>query len=34
MVVTVYLDPLNPQWSTPQLLKGLEDGEFGPFYGP
>ena len=34
MVVTVYLDPLNPQCSTPRLLNGLEDGEFGPFYGP
>ncbi len=34
MAVTVYLDPLNPQWSTPGLLDNLQNGLFGPFYGP
>ncbi|KAL9612697.1 MAG: hypothetical protein Q9167_002733 [Letrouitia subvulpina] len=33
MVVTVYLDPNNKKGSTEALLKKLEDGYFGPFYG-
>ena len=33
-VVTVYLDPTNPQWSTRENLDRLQNGEFGPFYGP
>ncbi|KAK0510532.1 hypothetical protein JMJ35_006964 [Cladonia borealis] len=33
MVVTIYTDPRNPHWSTPQLLDRLQNGEFGPFYG-
>ncbi len=34
MVVTVYTDPRNPHWSTTQLLDTLQNGEYGPFYGP
>ena len=34
MVVTVYIDPRNPQWSTRDLLNSLQAGDFGPFYGP
>lgn len=33
-VVTVYLDPTNPEWSTEEILGRLQNGEFGPFYGP
>ena len=33
-VVTVYLDPTNPKWSTEENLDRLQNGEFGPFYGP
>ena len=34
MVVTIYLDPHNPTWSTSDLLNRLQNGEYGPFYGP
>jgi hypothetical protein len=33
MVVKVYLDTTNPAGSTQDLLKGLQEGDFGPFYG-
>ena len=32
MVVTVFLDPENPQGSNPDALNGLENGRLGPFY--
>ncbi|KAI4279707.1 MAG: hypothetical protein L6R38_004961 [Xanthoria sp. 2 TBL-2021] len=34
MVVTVFLDPSNKEFSTKQRLDMLRDGHFGPFYGP
>lgn len=34
MVVTVYTDPRNTTGSTPQILTRLQNGEYGPFYGP
>lgn len=34
MVVTVYLDPTNPNGSTISRLNQLKEGGFGPFYGP
>lgn len=34
MVVTIFLDPENPHWSTTEHLRNLENGEYGPFYGP
>ena len=34
MVVTVYTDPHNEQGSTPHRLDRLQNGDFGPFYGP
>lgn len=34
MVVTIYIDPRNPHWSTPQLLDSLQNGDYGAFYGP
>ncbi|KAL8924561.1 MAG: hypothetical protein Q9172_002645 [Xanthocarpia lactea] len=34
MVVTVFLDPSNKKGSTKALLDKLQDGYFGPFYGP
>ena len=34
MVVTVYLDPQNQAGSTWDLLDRLQNGEYGPFYGP
>ena len=33
MVITIYLDPGNPQ-STRANLDNLERGVYGPFYGP
>lgn len=33
MVVTIYLDPGNPQHSTEAFLNHLQNGNFGPFYG-
>ena len=32
MVVTIFLDPSNPQGSNRDELDKLEKGEFGPFY--
>lgn len=34
MVVTIYLDPKNHPESTLEILSRLEQGAFGPFYGP
>ncbi|KAL8847911.1 MAG: hypothetical protein Q9221_007042 [Calogaya cf. arnoldii] len=34
MVVTVFLDPSNKTGSTKHLLDLLQNGHFGPFYGP
>ncbi|CAL8584214.1 hypothetical protein XPA_009817 [Xanthoria parietina] len=34
MVVTVFLDPSNKNGSTKGLLDQVQDGYFGPFYGP
>lgn len=34
MVVTVFLDPDNKKCSTKPLLDRLQDGGYGPFYGP
>ncbi|KAL8723014.1 MAG: hypothetical protein Q9225_000631 [Loekoesia sp. 1 TL-2023] len=34
MVVTVYLDPANKKCSTKQILDQLQQGYWGPFYGP
>ena len=34
MVVTVYLDHSHPKESTHPLLNHLQDGGYGPFYGP
>ncbi|KAI9839049.1 MAG: hypothetical protein M1837_002267 [Sclerophora amabilis] len=34
LIVSVYLDPSPNALSTVTLLKGLEEGEFGAFYGP
>ncbi|KAL8727560.1 MAG: hypothetical protein Q9166_005966 [cf. Caloplaca sp. 2 TL-2023] len=34
MVVTVFLDPTNKKCSTKPLLDQLQNGYFGPFYGP
>ena len=34
MVVAIYLDPTDPQRSTRAKLEKLENGEYGPFYGP
>lgn len=34
MVVTVYLDNAHPKESTGFLLTHLQNGGFGPFYGP
>ena len=33
MVVSIFLDPVNPKDSTRELLNSLENGDFGPFYG-
>lgn len=33
MVLSVFLDPLDPGNSTEELLEQLQDGDFGPFYG-
>ncbi|CAF9930660.1 hypothetical protein IMSHALPRED_008245 [Imshaugia aleurites] len=32
MVVTIFLDPTNPQGSNAAVLNGLQNGEYGPFY--
>ena len=32
MVITIYLDAKNPEWSTKELLDQLQNGGFGPFY--
>ena len=32
MVVTIFLDPSNPQGSNAATLNRLQTGEFGPFY--
>ncbi|KAL8921193.1 MAG: hypothetical protein Q9172_004155 [Xanthocarpia lactea] len=34
IVVTVFLDPSNKKGSTKALLDKLQNGDFGPFYGP
>lgn len=34
MIVTIYLDPANPTYSTVLYLDKLEEGHCGPFYGP
>ncbi|KAL8975990.1 MAG: hypothetical protein Q9205_007919, partial [Flavoplaca limonia] len=34
MVVTVFLDPDNKEGSTKSQLDRLQDGGYGPFYGP
>ncbi|KAL8993305.1 MAG: hypothetical protein Q9169_006441 [Polycauliona sp. 2 TL-2023] len=34
MVVTVFLDPENKKGSTEPLLDALQNGHYGPFYGP
>ncbi|KAL8767920.1 MAG: hypothetical protein Q9209_005708 [Squamulea sp. 1 TL-2023] len=34
LVVTVFLDPSNKKGSTKTLLDQLQNGYFGPFYGP
>ncbi len=34
MVITVYLDPSDKEKSNEQLLDRLQQGHFGPFYGP
>ncbi|KAL8855678.1 MAG: hypothetical protein Q9178_007689 [Gyalolechia marmorata] len=34
MVVTVFLDPSNKKGSTKALLDRLQEGYYGPFYGP
>ncbi|KAI4221982.1 MAG: hypothetical protein L6R36_006497 [Xanthoria steineri] len=34
MVVTVFLDPSNKDWSTKALLDEVHNGNHGPFYGP
>lgn len=34
MVVTVYLDLSRPKQSTRLLLDHLQNGGYGPFYGP
>ena len=33
MVVSVFLDPVNPKDSTRELLNLLRGGDYGPFYG-
>lgn len=33
MVISVFLDPMNPQHSSSALLDQLQNGDFGPFYG-
>lgn len=32
LIVKVYTDPANPEGSTLEMLNGLRDGRFGPFY--
>ena len=34
MVITVYHDPCHLQESSYYRLRQLQDGVFGPFYGP
>ena len=34
IVVTICYDITNPRGSNKQILKDLEDGVHGPFYGP
>lgn len=34
VVVSVYYDPLNPDHSNTASLDKLQNGEYGPFYGP
>lgn len=34
MIISIFLDPENPKWSTCEHLKNLENGNYGPFYGP
>ncbi|KAL8749021.1 MAG: hypothetical protein Q9199_007945 [Rusavskia elegans] len=34
MVVTVFLDPFNEKNSTKPILDALQNGHWGPFYGP
>ena len=34
MVVSVYLDPAHPKESTRDFLNYLQEGGYGPFYGP
>ena len=33
MVVKIYLDAKNPEWSTKELLDQLQNDDFCPFYG-
>ena len=33
MVITIYLDAKNLEWSTKELLDQLQNRDFGPFYG-
>jgi len=32
MVVTIYYDPMNPEFSNKDILNRLQNGEWGPFY--
>lgn len=32
MVVTIYYDPMNPEFSNKDILDRLQNGEWGPFY--